>query len=119
MQLFAYELKNYVPPVPLVYAASACHDTELEANHVPGCESESVIWTAMENLYREWPAGYHRTYCEGHAAPLDYLRGDIRCRAPASTQCCPYGGNQNSPPLEPMRGVDGCVAPKDASRAYQ
>jgi len=93
-QLFSKDLPMYSPLVPLVFAASECHDTEKLINK-EGCETAETLRKSERRLYEAWPLGYARTYCR---SPSDLRApGREHCVANTSDACCPY--------VSPPRGM--------------
>mmetsp|Transcript_175763 Transcript_175763/g.563571 ORF Transcript_175763/g.563571 Transcript_175763/m.563571 type:complete len:116 (-) Transcript_175763:165-512(-) len=86
MELFNKELKTYSPVVPLIQAASACHDTDVK----PGdkeCETVEILQRAADQLKTSWPQGYFRSYC---VATGVLATGNKPCLDDRGEMCCPY-----------------------------
>jgi len=96
MQLFNKELKTYSPAVPLIEAASACHDTDVKPGDTE-CETVEILQRAADQLKKSWPQGYCRRYCKATGV----LRtGNQTCLDDRGEMCCPY----HCPPYAEMQG---------------
>lgn len=98
-QKFNDDLRIYAPTIPVLLAASQCHDTELAASKIgkDQCESESGLRSQAASLRRDWQMGWIRTYCIGTGKVRDphYTASRKACDGNSSFTCCPY--------LDPVR----------------
>merc|ERR1712187_1029826 len=103
LQLFTNDFKFFVPQIPIVMAASTCHDTAEAKLRKESCETQERLQKGFLKRIENWPIGYTLTYCnethpdgKGGKVVLELDRDSVKrfgkgiCPNITDHACCPW-----------------------------